>query len=216
MNDPRRWQRPAGLLLDAMGTLITLREPVGTTYAAAAMRHGLTVDPGAIDRTFPAILGAAPPLAFAGLVEEALLGAERDWWGARIEEVLRACGAPGAPAALRTELFDRFADPALWRVPADVDEHLPRWREAGLRLAVVSNFDSRLHGLLAGLGLDRWLDAVIVSSEEGAAKPSPQPLRSAIARLGLAPETVWHVGDSPEDAEAARAAGVRCLIVRRR
>ena len=37
------WSKPKGLLLDAMGTLITLRESVGTTYAAAAAEHGLAV-----------------------------------------------------------------------------------------------------------------------------------------------------------------------------
>jgi putative hydrolase of the HAD superfamily len=30
------WPRPRGLLLDAMGTLITLRRPLGQTYAEAA------------------------------------------------------------------------------------------------------------------------------------------------------------------------------------
>lgn len=51
---------PAGLLLDAMGTLIGLKDSVGTTYAALAQRHGLTVEPVAIDRVFGSIYGQAP------------------------------------------------------------------------------------------------------------------------------------------------------------
>ncbi|MEB3322756.1 MAG: HAD family hydrolase, partial [Synechococcaceae cyanobacterium] len=137
------WPRPAALLLDAMGTLIGLRRSVGTTYAEAADRHGIRVEAAAIDRVFPGLLAQAPPLAFPGLEGDALLAAERDWWGERIEAALRAAGGSGAPPELCRELFDRFADPALWHVYPDVPERLERWHRAGLRLAVVSNFDQR-------------------------------------------------------------------------
>jgi putative hydrolase of the HAD superfamily len=209
------WPRPRALLLDAMGTLIGLRESVGSTYAAMADDHGLAVEAAAIDRAFPAVLRSAPPLAFPGLGGPALLEAERAWWGERIDAVLIAAGAGAAPAALHHELFERFADPALWHVYPDVIPSLRRWREAGLRLAVVSNFDRRLLPLLQGLGLGEWFELVVVSSSAGAAKPSAGPFTAALTGLELAPQQVWHVGDSPEDVAGARAAGVRCVLVRR-
>ncbi|MBM5801033.1 MAG: haloacid dehalogenase, partial [Cyanobacteria bacterium K_DeepCast_35m_m2_023] len=49
------WARPQGLLFDAMGTLITLRQSVGFSYAAVAQAHGLSVDAAAIDTLFPQI-----------------------------------------------------------------------------------------------------------------------------------------------------------------
>jgi len=209
------WPRPEALLLDAMGTLIGLRASVGTSYAETAAGHGIEVDAAAIDRAFPEVLRQAPPLAFPGLSGEALLAAERHWWGERIETVLQAAGAPQAPLDLQHQLFDRFADPSLWLVYDDVPDRLAHWHHRGLRLAVVSNFDQRLHGLLEGLGLARWMELVVVSSQAGAAKPSPEPFRQALAGLGLGPDQAWRVGDSPEDAEGARAAGLRCLLVRR-
>jgi len=209
------WPRPEALLLDAMGTLIGLRTSVGTSYAEAAAGHGIELDAADIDRAFPRVLRQAPPLAFAGLSGEALLAAERRWWGERIEEVLQAAGAPQAPMELQHQLFDRFADPSLWLVYDDVPDRLAHWHRSGLRLAVVSNFDQRLHGLLEGLGLARWMEVVVVSSQAGAAKPSAEPFRQALASLGLRPDQAWHVGDSPEDAEGARAAGLPCLLVRR-
>jgi putative hydrolase of the HAD superfamily len=202
------WPRPRGLLLDAMGTLIGLRSTVGHTYAAMAAEHGIEVAAGAIDRAFPGVLRQAPPLAFPGLEGDSLLQAERRWWGERIDAVL---GAAGAGAAL----FDRFADPSLWHVYADVPAVLRRWHGAGLRLAVVSNFDRRLQPLLEGLGLADLFEAVVVSSRAGAAKPSPLPFQIALEAMDLPPSQVWHVGDSPEDGAGARAAGVRCLLVRR-
>ncbi|MFM1812682.1 MAG: hypothetical protein RLZZ336_1620, partial [Cyanobacteriota bacterium] len=45
--------RPRGLLLDAMGTLITLRQSVGSSYAALARDHGVAVEAAAIDAVFP-------------------------------------------------------------------------------------------------------------------------------------------------------------------
>ena len=111
---------PRGLLLDAMGTLIGLCTSVGTTYAALASRHGLTVEAAAIDRAFPRIYRQAPPLAFPGLGDRALEEAEIGWWTARVGEVLSAAGALAAGAApppnLGRELFQRFAEADLWQV----------------------------------------------------------------------------------------------------
>jgi putative hydrolase of the HAD superfamily len=206
---------PRALLLDAMGTLIGLRSPLGSTYAAAAARHGLTVTAAAVDRAFPAVLRTAPPLAFPGLAGPVLEQAECRWWGDRIDATLAACGAGPAPEALHRELFEAFADPALWRVYDDVPQAMERWHRRGLRLAVVSNFDRRLHPLLRDLGLVPFLDRVIVSSEVGAAKPSALPFQRALEALELQPHQVWHVGDQPEDVEGASRAGVRCLRLRR-
>ncbi|MFM7549097.1 MAG: HAD-IA family hydrolase [Cyanobacteriota bacterium] len=215
-------RRPEGLLLDAMGTLIGLRRSVGSSYAALAAEYGLEADAAAIDRAFPRVYRQAPPLAFPGLSGTALHAAEIHWWGARIREVLQMALpdpqqqlAGGLPAGLAEALFERFADPALWRLYPEVPDCLRRWRQRGLRLAVVSNFDSRLEGLLAGLGVAEHLETVVVSSAAGAAKPDPAPYRLALAALGLPPEAVWHVGDSPEDDAGARAAGIRCLLVER-
>ncbi|MFM7265021.1 MAG: HAD-IA family hydrolase [Cyanobium sp.] len=209
------WHRPRALLLDAMGTLIQLRRPLGHTYAEAAAAHGIALDPEAVGRAFAAIYPSAPPLAFPGLQGEALREAEIGWWGERIEAVLQRCAGVSAPPELPRQLFETFADPALWSVYDDVPAHLERWQATGLRLAVVSNFDSRLEGLLAALGLAERLEVVVVSSRAGAAKPSPLPFQQALAALDLSPSQAWHVGDSPEDAAGARAAGLRCLIVRR-
>jgi putative hydrolase of the HAD superfamily len=207
---------PRGLLLDAMGTLIGLRQTVGHTYAAVAAEHGLAVEAAALDRAFPAVLQAAPPLAFPGLAGAELLAAEQAWWVARIAEAFAATGLQQPlPAALGPALFARFAEPELWRVYPDVGEQLQRWHQRGLALAVVSNFDQRLEGLLQGLGLAELFNAVVVSSAVGAAKPDPRPFHCALEALALEPAQVWHVGDSPEDEAGARAAGVRCILIRR-
>ena len=213
MTDARR---PEGLLLDAMGTLIGLRRSVGSTYAAFAAEHGVNVEAEAINAAFPRLFRAAPPLAFPGLEGQALQAAEQRWWVELITVTLQACGHNDAlPAGLGPSLFEHFAAAEPWQVYDDVVEYLRRWRDAGLKLAVVSNFDQRLHRLLAALELAPLFDAVVVSSQVGAAKPNPLPFHKALELLNLPAASVWHIGDSPEDEAGARAAGVHCVLIER-
>ena len=208
--------RPEGLLLDAMGTLIGLRRSVGSTYAAFAAEHGLSVEASAINAAFPGLFRAAPPLAFPGLEGEALLAAEQRWWAELIDASLQASGHTGPmPPALGPALFEHFATAEPWQVYDDVVEHLQRWRHAGLKLAVVSNFDQRLYKLLEHLELAPLFDAVVVSSQVGSAKPDPLPFQRALEQLGLQATSVWHIGDSPEDEAGAQAAGVHCVLIER-
>ena len=207
---------PSGLLLDAMGTLIGLRQSVGESYAAVAETFGLTIAPEAINGVFAGLFRQAPELAFPGLSGEALLEAEERWWTTLVAQVFAACGHEGPlPEGFGTTLFQHFAKADPWLVYPDVRENLQRWKQRGLKLAVVSNFDQRLLPLLEALELSPLLDAVVVSSVVGAAKPSPLPLQAALQQLELPAEQVWHIGDSPEDQASAAAAGIRCLLIKR-
>ena len=85
-----------------------------------------------------------------------------------------------------------------------------RWQlqARGLKIALVSNFDGRLHRVVAELGLTPFFDAVIVSSETGWAKPSPRIYAAALGALGVEPGEALMVGDRPqEDVAGATAAG---------
>jgi putative hydrolase of the HAD superfamily len=61
------------------------------------------------------------------------------------------------------------------------------------------------------------VDAVVISAEEGLAKPDPELIQRAVSRVGGGPSsTVWHVGDdAASDLELARAAGVLPVLVDR-
>jgi len=206
---------PQGLLLDAMGTLIGLKQPVGLTYARLAQAHGLDLDPERVERCFGQAYRSAPPLAFPGLAGPALRQAELAWWTERIHQSLKGAGAQTVPEPLAADLFNHYADGAAWQVYPEVANQLQKWHGQGLKLAVVSNFDSRLPGLLEQLGLANWFGAVVVSSSAGSAKPDPAPFQLALSQLQLAAHQAWHVGDSLEDLAGATAAGLPCILVRR-
>lgn len=81
---------------------------------------------------------------------------------------------------------------------------------------LVSNFDHPPHvrGVLRREGIDGLFDRVVISGEVGASKPDPAIFDHALG--GLEPADVTYVGDSIVDYEAAVAAGIRPILIRRR
>jgi phosphoglycolate phosphatase len=91
---------------------------------------------------------------------------------------------------------------------------LQRLHEAGLRSAVVTNKQRRFAvELLERLGPSRWLDLIVGGDSCERRKPDPQPLLFACESLRLQPSEVLMVGDSINDVQAARAAGIAVICV---
>jgi HAD superfamily hydrolase (TIGR01509 family) len=88
-------------------------------------------------------------------------------------------------------------------------EALRRLRDGGLLLGVVtSGSRSRVERELERFGLRELFGALVCAEDCRRRKPDPEPLRMALGRLGAAAPLAACVGDSPEDVEMARAAGV--------
>nr|WP_315252220.1 phosphoglycolate phosphatase [uncultured Duganella sp.] len=84
----------------------------------------------------------------------------------------------------------------------------------GLRLACVTNKPiSFTTPLLKLKGLDRFFDVVYGGDSLPRKKPDPLPLQTVCADFGLQPAQVVAIGDSSNDAQAARAAGCPVLTV---
>ncbi|HEY6431622.1 MAG TPA: HAD-IA family hydrolase [Acetobacteraceae bacterium] len=81
--------------------------------------------------------------------------------------------------------------------------------------AVVSNKTGRfLRAEVTELGWDSHFRAVIGAGDAVADKPDPAPLNLALAHLGAEPSaSVWYLGDTALDMQAARAAGVTAVLV---
>jgi pyrophosphatase PpaX len=61
--------------------------------------------------------------------------------------------------------------------------------------------------------LERLFQVMVTAEDTDAHKPDPAPLLLALERLGAKPGEAAHVGDSPFDVEAAKAAGLRSIAV---
>jgi pyrophosphatase PpaX len=82
----------------------------------------------------------------------------------------------------------------------------------GRPLAVVTaKVEAGAHRTLRHTGLLPYVQVVVGADSCARAKPHPDPVRLALARLGARPEGAVMVGDSPHDIAAGRAAGVRTI-----
>jgi phosphoglycolate phosphatase len=64
------------------------------------------------------------------------------------------------------------------------------------------------------LGWARFFGPVIGAGDATADKPDPAPLFLALAQLGRTPDpSVWYMGDTTLDMQAARAAGVTAVLI---
>lgn len=141
---------------------------------------------------------------------------ERGFWRRFVQEVFTRVGGGALPEELLEELVVHFARPESWTLYPEVLEVLEALRASGLKLLVVSNWDSTLPALLDRLDLTRRFDGVVVSALVGASKPAREIFDAALDLAGVAAQEVLHVGDSPsEDYEGARRAGLPALLLDR-
>lgn len=190
---------------DVGGTLLEPWPSVGHVYAEVAARHGLT--------TFSAVqLNARFKQAWRTCKS---FGYTRRDWEELVNDVFGPDSKPSS-GIFFSELYDRFAQPDVWHLFEDVLPTLDALASREIKLAVISNWDERLRGLLGTLKLDRYFEAFAISCEVGFPKPSPVIFEHAATKLGLPAGSILHIGDSLEmDIEGATAAGFQALQIHR-
>ena len=209
--------RPRVIFFDAVGTLFRVRGSVGQAYSQVAAAYGVAVDPQALDRAFAQAFASAPPPACAGLLGSALQEWERAWWRQVVRQTFAGVGSLAAFGEERFEaffarLFEYFATSDPWELYPETLPVLQVLQQEGIRLGVISNFDSRLPRVLQALQLDGYFSSLTLSTQVGYAKPDPRIFQAALAAQGIPPAAAWHIGDSRrEDYQGAKAAGLRAL-----
>jgi putative hydrolase of the HAD superfamily len=195
--------RVQAVTFDVGGTLIEPWPSVGHVYAEVAARFGVRADPAALNHGFHAAWRAKSDFDYSRAA----------WF-----DLVRATFGPGAvlPPEFFPAVYERFAEPDVWRVFDDVWPALDALAARGVRLAVISNWDERLEPLLRRLELHRRFETVVVSCAVGATKPAPAIFQQALRRLGLPAGAVLHVGDGErEDWAGARGAGLTAVLLQR-
>ena len=95
-----------------------------------------------------------------------------------------------------------------------VREGLDALKAAGFQLACVTNKSERYTlPLLAQTRLDGYFQTVVAGDTLPKKKPDPLPLTHVAGKFGIAPADLLMIGDSLNDAEAARSAGCPIFCV---
>ncbi|ROR29536.1 phosphoglycolate phosphatase [Inmirania thermothiophila] len=177
------------------------------------------------------LVDSAPDLAAA--VDEMLAALGRTPAG---EAAVRRWIGNGAPRLVKRALtgeMEAEPDPALFerayalfldayqrhlsegtRLYPGVAQGLEGLAAMGLRLGCITNKPARFtEPLLARLGIRRYFGVVVSGDTLPRGKPDPAPLLHAAACLKIEPGRTLMVGDSVNDVQAARAAGMRVVCV---
>ena len=95
---------------------------------------------------------------------------------------------------------------------------LQHLRDAGFKLAIVSNWDTPLDPLAERLGIAHYFDIIVASHDTRvrSAKPDPHIFNYTLAAVGVSAEETVHVGDTYEaDIIGAKNAGIRPILIDR-
>ncbi|NCO65613.1 MAG: hypothetical protein AUK32_05415 [Candidatus Aquicultor secundus] len=130
--------------------------------------------------------------------------------------VAREVGINGDGRRLAQEIYDEFGFHYRWELFPDALATIMGLKDAGLTIGLVSNWDSRLSDLCAGIGLTRYLDFIMCSATVGRMKPQPEIFEMALARAGVQPHETMHVGDHYyADILGARSVGITPVLIDR-
>lgn len=120
------------------------------------------------------------------------------------------------PAAVAERIVERVIQLVrqLGRRHPGVQEAVDRTAAAGLRRALASSSPLRLiDATLASLQLQGAFEVVHSAQEEACGKPAPDVYLTTAARLGVPPQACLALEDSLAGLRAAKAAGMRCVMV---
>lgn len=204
------------IFFDAAGTLFTVNGSVGAIYADLAREYGKDVSVTDLEAGFRHSFAAAPPMAFPGAAMEQISALEKQWWRNLVHQVFASLGPFPRFDDYFAALFQFFSRAEAWALYPETLATLEQLKGRGFTVGVISNFDSRLLGLLDGLGISPFVDAVVISTQAGAAKPAREIFARALAHVGVSAENAIHIGDSYEaDVVGAQAAGLTPVFIDR-
>ncbi len=199
----------AGILFDKDGTLIDLDLTWGRAGHDVMQRLG-GGDPAAVARLVEAMHYDVAARRFAA-TSPLIAGAPDTYVHLWAEALGRR-----NDAAMLHDLDAAFTDATFrWLSPiGEPDRVLDALKSRGLRLGLATNDgEASARRQLAALGLDARLDFIAGYDSGHGGKPEPGMVTAFAAAIGVAPERVAMVGDSPLDLLAARAAGAVAVAV---
>lgn len=183
-----------GVILDVDGTLVDSNDAHAQAWVQALAEHGYAVPYEQVRR---------------------LIGMGGDKLLPKVTG-LPAESSQGIQISMRRgQIFEREYLPHLKAFP-HTRALLQHMRDAGLRLVVASSAEKdELQPLLEIAGASDLIEQQTSSDDADQSKPDPDIVQAALTQLGLQPNEVLMLGDTPYDVEAAAGCnidvvGVRC------
>lgn len=182
-----------GVILDVDGTLIDSNDAHAEAWQKALAKHGYDV-------SFQRIRGLIG-MGGDNLLPELIQVEKESSEGTRISESW-------------SEIFEEQYMPHLKAFP-QTREMVEKMRERGLKVVVATSAEGEMvEQLLEIAGVNDLIEERTSASDAESSKPDPDIIQAALDDLGLPPDQVVMVGDTPFDIEAAAKTSVGVIALR--
>lgn len=182
------------ILFDHDGTLVDSEPMHFRMWASVLARHGVTLT----EQQYIAHYAGVPNRASA-------------------IDVVRRFGLDVDPAILtaaKNAAAREFLSVSAYPLMDGALDAITEFRRAGLELAVVTGASANgVHATLRANDLERHFATVVSGDDVRASKPAPDCYLLALERLGLQAADCLAIEDTQHGLQAARAAGIRCLVL---
>uniref|UniRef100_K3ZWL2 Haloacid dehalogenase-like hydrolase domain-containing protein 3 n=1 Tax=Setaria italica TaxID=4555 RepID=K3ZWL2_SETIT len=146
------------ILVDAAGTLLAPTEPMAQVYRTIGQKYGVDYSEDEILMRYRRAY--AQPWGKSRL---RYVNDGRPFW-----QYIVSSSTGCSDLQYFEELYQYYTTEKAWHLcDPDAGRVFQALRRAGVKTAVVSNFDTRLRPLLQALKCDHWFDAVAISAEVG-------------------------------------------------
>lgn len=206
--------RIRGVVLDADGTLYTLRSSVGTLYSQVLGRFSMSVNARALDDALPSVWRAFEDEYLARREQYRTdPRRERRQWDTFIKRMLQESGIDNPAPEVIQALYSEFARGDSRILSDGVVEFLTMARDLGIITVVATNNDGRVQSVMDDLGLNSCVRHLFWAGNLAWKKPAPDFFHEISRRLGIEGPQLLHVGNNLDlDVRAARSANWNALL----
>jgi len=204
------------VFFDVGGTLLRVNPSVGDVYAHYSRAYGFSGTAQELNYRFGMEwkrMGGMESLGATKGVE-----AEKNFWSELVFKVFDISGGLRDFDEFFECVYDAFRSKEHWKVFEDVSESgiFEQLKSRGIKLGVISNWDSRLPEILGSMGLSQYFDFILASTVVGSAKPDSFIFEEAIRLSGFSAGETCHIGDEVKaDFHGARQAGIDAIVIDR-
>jgi len=140
---------------------------------------------------------------------------EERFWKLVHEEILRVANYSGDIQEAAVRIIQEFSYELMFEPFTETELVFKSLKAHGVKIGIISDTSPSLERTIEAMGLSKYVDAVVSSSEVGVFKPDPKVYNTALDKLGLTAEECIYIDDYDVESDGARELGFVSFNIKR-